>query len=562
MIQIIVHAQNASCRKSSGEKITTGMVGKKVTFDFSAEWDGLVKTAVFEGSGVTKDVTLSGDTAVIPHECLTAPGGMLRVGVFGTDGTTQTPTVYTDIGQIEQGADPSGDTSADPTLPIWAQLQAMMGSLENLTTTARDNLVAAINEAAKSGGAAADVRMQVAGGYIQYSSDGGKSWVNLIAVAELIGAPGKTAYDYAVEAGYTGTEAEFSARMAAEIPTVDSTLTKSGQAADAAVVGNRLNSLSKEMLTEESDPTVPAWAKEAQKPSYTASEVGADPSGTAAAQVAAHNSGTDTHSDIRLLIQVLTDRLNALADSDDTTLDQLSEVVAYIKSNRSLIEAITTSKVSVADIVDNLTTNVTNKPLSAAQGVALKALIDAITVPDKLPNPNALTFTGAVTGSYDGSAPVSVEIPSGGSGGGGISAFEKIGTIDLSTMAAMNLAVEFTVTDVTEIVLIWTGMTNTTTSNSSMHLAFNSGDYYNTLGPRTGKAGTPQNGYTYLKVLENVGILPIVSAGAISNTIYTQGGSPCSYNLIPVKEKIQKISIKQPSSQHYADAGIVEVYVR
>ena len=34
----------------------------------------------------------------------------------------------------------------------------------------------------------------------------------------------------------------------------------------------------------------------------------------------------------------------------------------------------------------------------------------------KLPNPNALTFTGAVTGSYDGSAPLSVEIPSGGGG--------------------------------------------------------------------------------------------------------------------------------------------------
>ena len=38
-------------------------------------------------------------------------------------------------------------------------------------------------------------------------------------------------------------------------------------------------------------------------------------------------------------------------------------------------------------------------------------------MPDKLPNPNALTFTGAVTGSYDGSNPLTVEIPSGGSGG-------------------------------------------------------------------------------------------------------------------------------------------------
>lgn len=33
-------------------------------------------------------------------------------------------------------------------------------------------------------------------------------------------------------------------------------------------------------------------------------------------------------------------------------------------------------------------------------------------LPNKLPNPNALTFTGAVTGSYDGSEAVSVKIPS------------------------------------------------------------------------------------------------------------------------------------------------------
>lgn len=169
---------------------------------------------------------------------------------------------------------------------------------------------------------------------------------------------------------------------------LDTTLTVEGKAADAKAVGDQLSALSEEIVT------------------------------TAESKVSAHNTGTDTHSDIRLLISGLTDRLNALADSDDTTLDQLSEVVAYIKSNRTLIEAITTNKVSVADIVDNLTTNVANKPLSAAQGVVLKTLIDAITVPDKLPNPNALTFTGAVTGSYDGSAPLEVAIPSVGGASG------------------------------------------------------------------------------------------------------------------------------------------------
>lgn len=71
-------------------------------------------------------------------------------------------------------------------------------------------------------------------------------------------------------------------------------------------------------------------------------------------------------------------RLNALADSDDITLDQLSEIVAYIKSNKSLIDSITTNKVSVSDIIDNLTTAVVNKPLSANQGVVIKSLIDGL----------------------------------------------------------------------------------------------------------------------------------------------------------------------------------------
>lgn len=131
-------------------------------------------------------------------------------------------------------------------------------------------------------------------------------------------------------------------------------------------------------------PSVSDWAKQSTKPTYTASEVGADASGTAASAVSSHNTNTSAHNDMRLLIKDVTDRLNALADSDDTTLDQMSEIVAYIKNNKSLIDNITTSKVSIADIINNLTTNVADKPLSAAQGVALKALIDAITVPTAL----------------------------------------------------------------------------------------------------------------------------------------------------------------------------------
>lgn len=110
----------------------------------------------------------------------------------------------------------------------------------------------------------------------------------------------------------------------------------------------------------------------------SASDVKADSIGTADSKVSDHNASASAHSDIRTLIANLTERLNALADSDDETLDQMSELVAYIKANRSLIEEVTTKKVNVADIIDNLTTNVTNKPLSAAQGVAIKGLIDSL----------------------------------------------------------------------------------------------------------------------------------------------------------------------------------------
>lgn len=91
-----------------------------------------------------------------------------------------------------------------------------------------------------------------------------------------------------------------------------------------------------------------------------------------------HNTSSDSHEDIREFVSTLTNRLNALVDSDDETLDQLSEIVAYIKDNRELIDSITTSKVSVSAIVDNLTSIAENKPLSANQGRVLKGSIDEL----------------------------------------------------------------------------------------------------------------------------------------------------------------------------------------
>ena len=113
-------------------------------------------------------------------------------------------------------------------------------------------------------------------------------------------------------------------------------------------------------------------------PEWSGSGGGSADEATIDAKIAGHNTANDSHQDIRLMIKEHEEAVNALLNSDDETLNETKEIVAYIKSNKSLIDAITTSKVNVSDIIDNLTTNVTNKPLSAAQGVALKALIDGL----------------------------------------------------------------------------------------------------------------------------------------------------------------------------------------
>ena len=195
------------------EPLTSGTVGKVINFAFTEDWRLLIKYAVFEGSCRRIALTNIGDSCIIPHEVLAKHGGALRVGVYGrtADGSAATPTVYAQLGIIQRGADPNADPSTKPTLPVWAQIQAQIGDLSNLTTEDKTNLVAAINEAAKSGG----------------GSGGGKDGTSYDITAPKgakgdkgdaggKGAPGKAAYQYAVEGGYTGTEAEFAAKLAQE----------------------------------------------------------------------------------------------------------------------------------------------------------------------------------------------------------------------------------------------------------------------------------------------------------------------------------------------------------
>lgn len=182
--------------------IPAGIIGAQVEFEYAEDiWQGMHKTVVFRGP-VTKDVVTDANIVTIPPEVAEKPLSLLSVGVYGVDseGNLAIPTIWADLGLVRESANPSGDTTTDPSLPVWAQLQGMIGDLDELETTARDNLVAAVNEALSNGGTVdeAEIRRIVE----EYLA------ANPPAPGEP-GADGKSAYEIAVENDFSGSETEW-----------------------------------------------------------------------------------------------------------------------------------------------------------------------------------------------------------------------------------------------------------------------------------------------------------------------------------------------------------------
>lgn len=116
----------ATAIASNHEALTVGAVGLVVRFEFNSAWDGLHKIAVFHCGGVTKDVldsSFPANICPIPWECLREEGETLYCGVYGTDsnGNIIIPSKMARLGTVHPAADPTGDESLDPTLPVWQQ---------------------------------------------------------------------------------------------------------------------------------------------------------------------------------------------------------------------------------------------------------------------------------------------------------------------------------------------------------------------------------------------------------------------------------------------------------
>lgn len=168
-------------------------------------------------------------------------------------------------------------------------------------------------------------------------------------------------------------------------------------------------------IAQESDPTVPAWAKNPNKPTYTAAEVGALPADTK--------------------IPTVPDKVSAF--TNDT---------GYVTAE------------------------------------------DLPTVPAALPNPNKLTFSGAVEAEYDGSSAVEVVIPA---GGGSAKEWRLINTYTIETedfaKLYFNTDMDGNPFELTELWIVGDG-TNATTHSASTQVGvfFRFGD--GTHGPNTSQS--------------------------------------------------------------------------
>ena len=135
MITICIGKADAQCTDKI--TLTSGMVqAVQVLFDFSEEWAGLTKIAVFSNGETTLDIPLDeSDRCHIPHEVLEVAGKDVTCGIYGSNGDENEyvaiPTVECVIGKVAKGVCPAGVEPAEPTPTMLVDHENRITALEN-----------------------------------------------------------------------------------------------------------------------------------------------------------------------------------------------------------------------------------------------------------------------------------------------------------------------------------------------------------------------------------------------------------------------------------------------
>ena len=282
-------------------------------------------------------------------------------------------------------------------------VQKQIGNLDDLTTKAKETLVAAINEAARTGsGGAGSITMRTDGGYIQYSTDDGSTWENLIALDELKGEPGKNGADGSP--GQNGADGAPGADGYSPAASVE-------QSADGAKI----------TITDKSG-TTEAVVKNGKDGANGRDGADGQPGrdGTDGAPGRDGVDGQPGKDGKDGITPTIGDNGNWYLGGTDTGKPSRGADGAT-GATGATGEKGTDGKSAYQYAVEG---GYTGTEEEFAEKLAQE-------MPGALPNPNALTFMGAATGTYDGSAPLTVNIPAGGGGTGSGSSdtWELINTI-------------------------------------------------------------------------------------------------------------------------------------
>ena len=389
----VIEVTNNRATTKRGELLTKGQVGAQVQFTFNDHWTNMKKIAVFKRCGKTIDVmdnAWNGDIITVPPEMTEEAGLLVYVGVYGVseDGKRITPTLYAPLGAVARGADPNGDPSTDPTLPVWAHLQAQIGDLSNLTTEDKTSLVDAINEAAKSGGGSGGGKDGTGIESITYKGED-ESGGNMYTVLLTDG----TSYDITAPKGAAGVDGADGITphigdngnwYLGKTDTGKPSRGEAGLQGPVGPVGPQGPQGEKGDKGDKGAPGAPG--KDGSDAAVTAANIagalGYTPAAPGdipvvpAAEISANTAARHTHANKAIIDgitgQVTADKINAP--------DHITDLVQY-----------------------------------GAFQIAVGQIISQIpTVPATLPNPNALTVKiGSTTVTYDGSSAQTVEIADG-----------------------------------------------------------------------------------------------------------------------------------------------------
>lgn len=120
----VLYAEKNQLTVREKEPVTSGSVNVyPVRFEFSGDWDGLSKAAIFQAGCKEKAVAMTGGACTVPPEVLRESGHYLSVGVCGKSGETVVlPTVWANLGLILDGAVLDGDVpTPDPPPDGWQE---------------------------------------------------------------------------------------------------------------------------------------------------------------------------------------------------------------------------------------------------------------------------------------------------------------------------------------------------------------------------------------------------------------------------------------------------------